>query len=77
MMKYVKEQYILLPKPLHTNICFVVQGYDREPSSFVATQGPMPHTVVDFWRMVWSTNSPVIVMVTKLKERKRVSHVTS
>ena len=33
----------------------------------------MPHTITDFWRMVWYVNAPIIVMVTKLKERNRVS----
>ncbi|XP_072172202.1 tyrosine-protein phosphatase non-receptor type 5-like [Diadema setosum] len=49
----------------------LIRGYDREANAFIATQGPMAHTLADFWRMVWFTNAPVVVMVTKLKERKR------
>ena len=31
---------------------------------FVATQGPLPDTVPDFWRVVWEQNSRTIVMLT-------------
>ncbi|XP_072034937.1 tyrosine-protein phosphatase non-receptor type 5-like [Amphiura filiformis] len=48
-----------------------IRGYDQEPNCCVATQGPLPHTITDFWRMVWYVNAPIIVMVTKLKERSR------
>jgi tyrosine-protein phosphatase non-receptor type 9 len=33
---------------------------------YVATQGPLPATVVDFWRMVAATNASAIVMLTGL-----------
>ena len=31
---------------------------------FLATQGPLPETISDFWRMVWEQNSRTIVMLT-------------
>ena len=31
----------------------------------------MEHTISDFWRMVWKERSPIIVMITKLKERNK------
>ncbi|XP_043981890.1 tyrosine-protein phosphatase non-receptor type 7-like [Gambusia affinis] len=45
-----------------------VRGYRGAPRAFIATQGPMLHTVGDFWDMVWQERSSIIVMVTKLKE---------
>lgn len=45
-----------------------IRGYECEPHTYIATQGPMSHTIVDFWRMVWFEKSSIIVMITKLKE---------
>ncbi|XP_071956679.1 tyrosine-protein phosphatase non-receptor type 5-like [Antedon mediterranea] len=48
-----------------------VRGFEAEDNEFIATQGAMTHTVDDFWRLVWHTTAPTVVMVTKLKERER------
>ncbi|CAI8010985.1 Receptor-type tyrosine-protein phosphatase mu [Geodia barretti] len=39
---------------------------------FIATQGPLPKTVVDFWRMVWQERSQSIVMLANLVEASSV-----
>ena len=34
--------------------------------------GPLPKTVVDFWRLIWQERPPTIVMVTNVKEGTRI-----
>lgn len=38
---------------------------------YIATQGPLPNTVDDFWWMVWQEKSECILMVTKEVERDK------
>uniref|UniRef100_A0A8B9K425 protein-tyrosine-phosphatase n=1 Tax=Astyanax mexicanus TaxID=7994 RepID=A0A8B9K425_ASTMX len=47
-----------------------IDGY-RQKDYFIATQGPLAHTVQDFWRMVWEWKCHSIVMLTELKEREQ------
>ncbi|XP_054161480.1 receptor-type tyrosine-protein phosphatase mu-like [Oppia nitens] len=35
---------------------------------YVATQGPLPNTISDFWRMIWQLDTHQIVMLTSLDE---------
>lgn len=39
---------------------------------FIATQGPLPHTILEFWQMVAESYSNFIVMLTQEEERTRV-----
>ncbi|XP_065657512.1 tyrosine-protein phosphatase Lar isoform X12 [Hydra vulgaris] len=48
-----------------------VEGFESD-YEYIATQGPLPETVFDFWRMVWETDSMTIVMLTRLEEKGRV-----
>eukprot|EP00075_Anas_platyrhynchos_P012803 XP_027302056.1 receptor-type tyrosine-protein phosphatase kappa isoform X3 [Anas platyrhynchos] len=43
----------------------------RSPRFFIAAQGPLPGTVVDFWQMVWQEKISVIVMLTGLVEQNK------
>ena len=45
-----------------------MKGYNRQ-NEFIATQGPLPDTIGDFWRMVWDYEVPTIVMLTNLQEK--------
>lgn len=38
----------------------------------MASQGPLQHTMEDFWRMIWEWRSCSIVMLTELEERGQV-----
>ena len=39
---------------------------------FLSSPGPLPHTVVDFWRLVWQESTSVIVMLCDIVEAHRV-----
>lgn len=39
---------------------------------YIATQGPLPNTVLEFWRMVQQESSTFIVMLTTIMERGRI-----
>eukprot|EP00118_Oscarella_pearsei_P028857 m.3128 g.3128 ORF g.3128 m.3128 type:complete len:588 (+) comp9068_c0_seq1:109-1872(+) len=68
----------------HTRVCLIDDGDSdyinanfisgEVPGSekqYIATQGCLPATVKDFWRMVWLENCEVIVMTTMEVERGR------
>ncbi|KAM4614618.1 receptor-type tyrosine-protein phosphatase O [Polymixia lowei] len=48
-----------------------IPGY-KSPKEYIATQGPLPETRNDFWKMVLQQKSPIIVMLTQCNERRRV-----
>ncbi|XP_041095402.1 receptor-type tyrosine-protein phosphatase alpha isoform X5 [Polyodon spathula] len=51
----------------YVNASFI-DGY-RQKDSYIASQGPLQHTIEDFWRMIWEWKSCSIVMLTELEER--------
>uniref|UniRef100_A0A4W6G379 protein-tyrosine-phosphatase n=1 Tax=Lates calcarifer TaxID=8187 RepID=A0A4W6G379_LATCA len=48
-----------------------IPGY-KHAKEYIATQGPLPETRNDFWKMVLQQKSPIIVMLTQCNERRRV-----
>ncbi|KAM6925131.1 receptor-type tyrosine-protein phosphatase eta-like isoform 2-T2 [Xenentodon cancila] len=54
----------------YINASFVPGGGSER--DFICTQGPLPNTMVDFWRMVWEQNVRILVMVTALRYKNTV-----
>ncbi|XP_034045243.1 receptor-type tyrosine-protein phosphatase S-like isoform X10 [Thalassophryne amazonica] len=48
-----------------------IDGYRRQ-NAYIATQGSLPETFGDFWRMVWEQHTANVIMMTKLEEKSRV-----
>ncbi|XP_077356366.1 receptor-type tyrosine-protein phosphatase O isoform X2 [Festucalex cinctus] len=48
-----------------------IPGY-KHAKEYIATQGPLPETRNDFWKMVLQQKSPLVVMLTQCNERRRV-----
>ena len=48
-----------------------LQGFNSK-REFIATQGPLPATKDDFWRMIWEYNCRGIVMLCNCVEKGRV-----
>uniref|UniRef100_A0A671RCI1 protein-tyrosine-phosphatase n=1 Tax=Sinocyclocheilus anshuiensis TaxID=1608454 RepID=A0A671RCI1_9TELE len=47
-----------------------IDGYRRQ-GAYIATQGPLPDTFSDLWRLVWEQHTANIIMITKLEEKSR------
>jgi len=52
-----------------------VNGLPNEQHAFIATQGPLANTIIDFYRMIWQEHVPVIVMITRLFEKNKVKKI--
>ncbi|RDD45183.1 Tyrosine-protein phosphatase non-receptor type 9 [Trichoplax sp. H2] len=53
---------------IHANY---VNGYSNG-NAYIATQGPLPDTMTDFWKMIWAEKVNIIVMLARLYENGRV-----
>lgn len=51
---------------------FLKKGEGGVSKVYLATQGPLPNTIVDFWTMVWQEESQIILMITNEEEKGKV-----
>ena len=56
----------------YINANYVNSSISKSDQLFIATQGPLPSTVENFWRMVDQEGSTLIVMLTHTKEGNRI-----
>ncbi|OLL25868.1 Tyrosine-protein phosphatase non-receptor type 1 [Neolecta irregularis DAH-3] len=53
---------------VNASFCHALDGKNR----YIATQGPLPSTFEDFWRIVWDQRVWVIVMLTTIEEAGQI-----
>ncbi len=57
----------------YVNANFISGEVPGTEKMYIATQGCLPGTVNDLWKMIWQEKTQVIVMTTNEVERGRVS----
>ncbi|XP_067683669.1 tyrosine-protein phosphatase non-receptor type 12-like isoform X3 [Haliotis asinina] len=53
----------------YINASFIQDVYGK--NGYIASQGPLPHTVSDFWRMLWEYKVEIVFMVCREEESGR------
>ncbi|XP_029943506.1 protein tyrosine phosphatase receptor type Fa [Salarias fasciatus] len=75
VVAYDHSRVVLAPVPGVPGSDYInanyIDGY-RKQNAYIATQGPLPETTADFWRMVWEQRTGTVVMMTRVEERSRV-----
>lgn len=56
----------------YINANYINSSIQSEDRAFIATQGPLPHTKENFWRMIYQQNTQLIINLTKTKEHGKV-----
>jgi len=56
----------------YINASFIDGEVSGSNQAYIATQGPLPETFADFWRMTWETSCRLIVMLTREREQSMI-----
>ncbi|XP_066499778.1 tyrosine-protein phosphatase non-receptor type 18 isoform X2 [Hoplias malabaricus] len=64
ILPYDQTRVFLDPTPDCTSD-YINANFIKGGKTYIATQGPLSNTVVDFWRMIWQYNVQVIIMACK------------
>ncbi|KAJ6221069.1 hypothetical protein RDWZM_006881 [Blomia tropicalis] len=65
--RVILSEYPGVPGSDYINANYV-RGSSGNQRAYIASQGPLPNTLVDFWRMIWETDILVIVMACNERE---------
>ncbi|XP_036102267.1 receptor-type tyrosine-protein phosphatase N2 [Molossus molossus] len=72
VLTYDHSRILLKAENSHSNSDYInaspIMDHDPRNPAYIATQGPLPATVADFWQMVWESGCVVIVMLTPVSE---------
>ncbi|XP_077705624.1 receptor-type tyrosine-protein phosphatase N2 isoform X1 [Canis aureus] len=72
VLTYDHSRVLLKSENSHSSSDYInaspIMDHDPRNPAYIATQGPLPATVTDFWQMVWESGCVVIVMLTPLSE---------
>lgn len=49
-----------------------IEPEEKFGKTYLATQGPLPNTINDFWHMIWQESCQIILMITHEEEKGRV-----
>ena len=56
----------------HALKSFIDGKFIKNISRYIATQGPLATTCIDFWYMIWECESTLVIMLTTIVERGRI-----
>lgn len=65
--RVILSEYPGVPGSDYINANYV-RGSSGNQRAYIASQGPLPNTLIDFWRMIWETEVLVIVMACNERE---------